>query len=55
MNLREYQRLQVSRGEPGASVSSFGGMIISTVIMGFALIIITIFASLTLLDKNLIK
>jgi hypothetical protein len=55
MNLKECQRLQVSRLEPGASVSSFGGILISTVIMGFALIIITIFASFALLDKNLIK
>ena len=55
MNLKERQGLQVSRSEPGGSVSSFGGILISTLIMGFALLIITIFASLTLLDKNLIK
>jgi hypothetical protein len=55
MNLKECQRLQVSRLEPGASVSSFGGILISTVIMGFALIIITILASFALLDKILIK
>jgi hypothetical protein len=55
MNLKECQRLQVSRSEPGGSVSSFGGILISTIIMGFALIIITIFASFTVLDKTLIK
>jgi hypothetical protein len=55
MNLKECQRLQVRRLEPGGSVSSFGGIFISSIIMGFALIIITIFASFTLLDKNVIK
>jgi len=55
MDLKECQRLQVSRSEPGGSVSSFGSIFISTIIMGFALIIITIFASFALFDKNLIK
>jgi hypothetical protein len=55
MNLKEYQGLQVSRLEPRGNVSSFGGILISTIIMGFALLIITIFASFALLDKNLIK
>ena len=55
MNPKECQGLPVSRGESGANVSSFGGVLISTLIMGFALVIITIFASFTLLGKNLIK
>jgi hypothetical protein len=55
MNPQECRRLQVGRGESGAIVSSFGGILVSTIIMGFALIIITIFASFTLLDKNIIK
>jgi len=55
MNLKQCQRFQVSGFEPGGSVSSFGGVLISTIIMGFVLIIITIFASFALLDKNLIK
>jgi hypothetical protein len=55
MNPQECQRLQVGRCESGARVSSFGGILVSTIIMGFALLIITIFASFTLLDKNLIK
>jgi hypothetical protein len=55
MDLKEYQRLQVNRFETRASVSSFGGVLISTMIMGLALIIITIFASFALLNKNLIK
>lgn len=55
MNLKERQRLQVSRCESAASINSFGGILISTIIVGFALIIITIFASFALLDKNIIK
>jgi hypothetical protein len=55
MNPKECQRLPVSRCESGANVSSFGDVLISTVIMGFALAIITVFASFTLLGKNLIK
>ena len=30
MNLKECQGLQVSRSDPGGSVSSFGGILIST-------------------------
>jgi hypothetical protein len=55
MNLQEYQRLHVSRWESGVSVSSFGNILISTIILGFALIMITIFASFALLIKNFIK
>ena len=44
MNLKEGQRLQVSRFESGASFSSFGGILISTIIVGLALVIITIIA-----------
>ncbi len=55
MNHLELQRLQVGRCEFGGGVSSFGSMLVSTIIMGFALIIITIIASFALLDKNLIK
>ena len=43
MNLKERQGLQVGRSDPGGSVSSFGGILISTIIMGFTLLIITIF------------
>jgi len=55
MNLKEYQRLQVGFFESKARVNSFGGILISTIIVGFALIIITIFASFALLVKNIIK
>ena len=55
MNPKECQRLPVSCCESGANVSSFGGVLISTMIMGFALVIITVFASFTLIGKNLIK
>ncbi len=55
MNLKEYQRLQVSRFESRAGVSGFGGILLSTLIVGFALIVITIFASFALLDRNLLK
>ncbi len=55
MNLTEYQRFQVSRFEPRAGVDSFGGIILSTIIVGFALIVIAIFASFSLFDKNFIK
>ncbi len=55
MNPPEWQRLQVGRWESGVKVSSFGSILVSTIIMGFALIIITVIASFTLLDKNLIK
>jgi hypothetical protein len=55
MNLQEYQRLQVSRWDSRVSVSSFGSILISTIIVGFALIMITIFASFALLIKNIIK
>ena len=48
MNLKACQGLQFSRSESGARVSSFGGMLISTMIVGFALIIITILAILLL-------
>jgi hypothetical protein len=55
MNLKECQRFSVSRFEPRAGASSFGGILLSVVIMGIALIVITIFASFALFDKNLIK
>ena len=55
MNLKEYQRLHVSRFEPNADVSSFGGILLSTIIVGFALIVIAIFASFALLNNNFIK
>jgi hypothetical protein len=55
MNLKEYQRLHVSRFEPKTEVSSFGAVLISAFIVGFALIIITIFASFALFNKLLIK
>jgi hypothetical protein len=55
MNLKEYQRLHVSRFEPRAGVSSFGGILLSTIIMGFALIVISIFASCELLNINYFK
>jgi hypothetical protein len=55
MNPNEGQRLPVRRGEARAKASSFGGVLISTLIMGFALVMITVFASLILLGKNLIK
>jgi hypothetical protein len=55
MNPNKGQRLPVRRGESRAEVSSFGGVLISTLVMGFALAMITVFASLTLLGKNLLK
>jgi hypothetical protein len=55
MNLQEYQRLQVSRWDSGVTVSSFGSILISTIIVGVALVMITIFASFALLIKNIIK
>jgi len=55
MNLTEYQRFHVSRFEPRAGVDSFGGIILSTLIVGFALIVIAIFASFSLFNKNFIK
>jgi len=55
MNLKACQRLQVSRFESGAEVNSFGGVLISTMIVGFALIIITVFASFSLLGKYPLK
>jgi len=54
MHLKESQRLQVSRFESEARVICLGYMFISTVITGFALIITT-FASVVLLFKNLLK
>ena len=55
MHLKEGQKLQVRRFESGARVSGLGTLLISTIIMGFALIIITTVASVLLLIKNLIK
>jgi hypothetical protein len=55
MNLTEYQRLQLNRFEPGAGVNSFGGILLSTLIVGFALIVIAIFASFSLCGKIRIK
>jgi hypothetical protein len=55
MNLKEFQQLQVTRFEPKAEVSSFGGILISAFIVGFALIIITIIASFSLFSKNIFK
>jgi len=55
VNLPESQRLHVSRCESGVSVISFGGILISTMIVGFALIMITIYASFALFIKNLVK
>jgi len=55
MNLKECQRLQIGCFESKLSVNSFGGILISTIIVGFALIIITIFASFALLVKNIIE
>jgi hypothetical protein len=55
MNLQEFQSLQMSRWDSRVSVSSFGNILISTIIVGFALIMITIFASFSLLIKNIIK
>jgi hypothetical protein len=51
MNLKECQRLQVCRFKSGASVSSVAGILVSTIIVGFALVIITVFASFALLVK----
>ena len=55
MNLTEYQRFHVSRFEPKAGVNSFGGIILSTIIVGFALIVVAIFASCSLFGKNFMK
>ena len=55
MNLQKFQGLQVSRWDSRVSVSSFGNILISAIIVGFALIMITIFASFALLIKNIIK
>jgi hypothetical protein len=55
MNLKGYQSFQVSRFEPNAVVSSFGGILLSTIIVGFALILIAIYASFSLFDKNYLK
>ena len=55
MHLKEYQRLQVGYFESKENVNSFGGILISTIIVGVALIIITIFASFALLGKYIIK
>jgi hypothetical protein len=52
MNLTEYQRLQLSRFEPRAGASSFGGVLLSTIIVGCALIVIAIFASFSLFGKK---
>jgi hypothetical protein len=51
MNLKECQRLQVCRFKSGTSVSSVAGILVSTIIVGFALVIITVFASFALLVK----
>jgi hypothetical protein len=55
MNLKEYQSLQGIHFEPVARESSLGGVLFSAFIVGFALIIITIYASFTLCNKLLIK
>jgi hypothetical protein len=55
MNLQEYQRFHVNRFEANADVSSFGGILLSTIIVGFALIVIAIYASFSLFDKNFVK
>ncbi|MGA9754869.1 MAG: hypothetical protein WBV23_06970 [Desulfobaccales bacterium] len=55
MNLQEVRRIQVGHSLPEACVSNFGSVLISAIIVGFALIIITIFASFELLVKNSIK
>jgi hypothetical protein len=55
MNLKACQGLQFSRFASGPGVSGLAGMLISTMIVGLALIIITILASFSLLSKNLIK
>jgi hypothetical protein len=55
MDLKVCQGLHVRRFASGAGVSSFGGMLLSTMIVGLALIIITILASFSLIGKQLIK
>jgi hypothetical protein len=55
MEIKEMQRLQVGHLASGADASNFGSVLISTIIVGFALIIIGIFASFALLIKNTIK
>jgi hypothetical protein len=55
MHLKECQRFYLSRSESRARVSGLGSILISTVIMGLALLIITTFASVALLFKQFIK
>jgi hypothetical protein len=55
MNPQEIRRFQVGHSIPEACVSNFGGVLVSTIIVGFALIIISIFASFELLIKNSVK
>ena len=55
MNPQEIHRIKVGHSLPEACVSNFGSVLVSTIIVGFALVIITIFASFALLIKNSIK
>jgi hypothetical protein len=55
MNLEKCQRLQVYHYKPEAGISSVAGILISTIIMGFALVIITVYASIALLVNHNIK
>jgi hypothetical protein len=55
MNPKACQGLRASRGEARAQVSSVGDVLLSTMIMGCALLVITVLASWALLVKNLIK
>jgi hypothetical protein len=51
MNPKECQGLQVCRFKSEASVSSVAGILVSTIIVGFALVFITVFASFAFLVK----
>jgi hypothetical protein len=55
MKLKACQKLHINFLEPEAEVNGLGGIIISTLIVGFALIIITIIASFTFIGKLFIK
>jgi len=55
MNPQEIRRIQGDNSRPEAFVSSFGSVLFSSFIVGFALIIISIFASFEFLIKNSIN
>jgi hypothetical protein len=55
MNPKACQGLPARRGEGRAQVSSVGDVLLSTMIMGCALLIITVLASWALLANNLIE